>query len=48
MSGPRIAFMGAGAIGSYLGAFMTRAGYAPTLIDPWPEHIDKMLSLIHI
>ena len=28
MTGPRIAFMGAGAIGSYLGAFMTRAGYA--------------------
>lgn len=39
---PRIAFMGAGAIGSYLGAYMTQAGYAPLLIDPWPEHVDKM------
>src|SRR5215217_1323837 len=42
MTGPRIAFMGAGAIGSYLGAFMTQAGYAPKLIDPWPEHVDTM------
>jgi len=38
----RIAFMGTGAIGSYLGAYMTRAGYAPVLIDPWPEHVDAM------
>jgi 2-dehydropantoate 2-reductase len=36
--------MGAGAIGSYLGAYMTRAGYSPTLIDPWPEHVDTMKS----
>jgi 2-dehydropantoate 2-reductase len=36
--------MGVGAIGSYLGAFLTRAGFAPTLIDPWPEHVDKMKS----
>jgi 2-dehydropantoate 2-reductase len=42
MTGPRIAFMGAGAIGSYLGAFMTQAGYAPLLIDPWPEHVEVM------
>lgn len=41
---PRIAFMGVGAIGSYLGAYFTKAGYAPTLIDPWPEHVDKMKS----
>ena len=39
---PRIAFMGAGAIGSYLGAFLSREGYEPTLIDPWPEHVDAM------
>jgi 2-dehydropantoate 2-reductase len=36
--------MGAGAIGSYLGAYLTKAGYAPTLIDPWPEHVDTMKS----
>ena len=44
MNNPRIAFMGAGATGSYLGAYLTQAGYAPTLIDPWPEHVDKMKS----
>ncbi|MGD9890175.1 MAG: ketopantoate reductase family protein [Dehalococcoidia bacterium] len=39
---PRIAFMGGGAIGSYLGAYLTRAGYAPTIIDPWPENVEAM------
>lgn len=39
---PRIGFMGAGAIGSYLGAFLTRAGHDVTLIDPWPEHVEAM------
>jgi 2-dehydropantoate 2-reductase len=34
--------MGAGAIGSYLGAFLTREGYDVTLIDPWPEHVETM------
>jgi 2-dehydropantoate 2-reductase len=39
---PRIGFMGAGAIGSYLGAYLTREGYDVTLIDPWPEHVETM------
>ena len=39
---PRIAFMGGGAIGSYLGAYLTRAGYSPTLIDPWPANVEAM------
>jgi 2-dehydropantoate 2-reductase len=39
---PRIAFMGGGAIGSYLGAFLTRAGYRPTIIDPWPANVEAM------
>ena len=39
---PRIAFMGGGAIGSYLGAYPTRAGYSPTIIDPWPENVEAM------
>jgi 2-dehydropantoate 2-reductase len=34
--------MGAGAIGSYLGAFLTREGHDVTLIDPWPEHVETM------
>ncbi len=42
MDQPRIAFMGAGAVGSYLGAFFTKAGYGPTLIDMWPEHVETM------
>jgi 2-dehydropantoate 2-reductase len=38
----RIAFMGGGAIGSYLGAYLTRAGYNPVLIDPWPANVEAM------
>lgn len=36
----RIAIFGAGAVGSYLGAFMTRKGEDVTLIDQWPEHVE--------
>src|SRR5437660_1257496 len=39
---PRIAFMGGGAIGSYLGAYLTRAGYSPVVIDPWPQNVEAM------
>lgn len=39
---PRIGFMGAGAVGSYLGAFLTREGHDVTLIDPWPEHVETI------
>jgi 2-dehydropantoate 2-reductase len=38
--GKRIAFMGAGAVGGYVGGHMARAGEDVTLIDPWPEHIE--------
>ena len=38
----RIAIFGAGAVGSYLGAFMTREGEDVTLIDPWPAHVEAM------
>ncbi len=37
-----IAFIGAGAVGGYVGGHLTRAGYRVTLIDPWPEHINSM------
>jgi len=30
----KLLFVGAGAIGSYLGAFLSRAGHDVTLIDP--------------
>jgi 2-dehydropantoate 2-reductase len=38
----RILFVGAGAIGSYLGAFLARAGHAVTLADPWAEHVEAI------
>ncbi len=38
----RIAVIGAGAIGGYAGAHMTRAGHDVTLIDAWPEHVEAM------
>jgi 2-dehydropantoate 2-reductase len=36
----RIVFVGAGAVGGYVGGHVARAGHDVTLIDPWPEHID--------
>ena len=38
----KILFVGAGAIGSYLGAFLSRAGHDVTLIDPWAEQVDTV------
>jgi 2-dehydropantoate 2-reductase len=38
----KILFVGAGAIGSYLGAFLTRAGRDVTLIDPWAEQVETV------
>ncbi len=40
--GKRIVFIGAGAIGGYVGGHMTRAGHDVTLIDGWPEHVEHM------
>jgi 2-dehydropantoate 2-reductase len=40
--GPRIAIVGAGALGAHVGAFLTRDGRDVTLIDPWPEHVERM------
>jgi 2-dehydropantoate 2-reductase len=38
----KLAFMGAGAVGSYVGGHLSRAGEDVTLIDPWPDHIDTI------
>ena len=38
----RIAFVGAGAIGCYVGGRMALAGIDVTLIDPWGEHVDTI------
>jgi ketopantoate reductase len=39
---PRIAFVGAGAVGSYVGGHMARAGHDVTLIDPWQENVEAI------
>ena len=38
----RIAFIGAGAIGGYVGGQLARNGHDVTLIDPWPAHIEAI------
>jgi len=38
----KILFVGAGAIGSYLGGFLARAGHDVTLIDPWAEQVEAV------
>ncbi len=40
--GKKLLFVGAGAIGSYLGAFLSRAGHDVTLIDAWAEQVDTI------
>lgn len=40
----RIAIVGAGAVGAYVGGYLSRAGRDVTLIDPWPEHVEAMRS----
>lgn len=41
-NGPRIVFVGAGAIGSYSGAHLARAGHDVTLIDPFHAHVEAI------
>jgi 2-dehydropantoate 2-reductase len=38
----RIAVVGAGAVGCYLGGHLARGGNDVTLIDPWPAHIEAI------
>src|SRR5712692_7882629 len=38
----RILIIGAGAIGSYLGGFLSRAGHDVTLVDPWPAQVEAI------
>jgi 2-dehydropantoate 2-reductase len=39
---PHIAFVGAGAVGGFVGSLMAEAGHDVTLIDSWPEHVERM------
>src|ERR1700677_4343233 len=40
--GKRIAVIGAGAVGGYVGASLAASGQDVTLIDPWPEHVEAI------
>lgn len=40
--GKRMVFVGAGAVGGYVGGHLARAGEDVTLIDPWPDHIEQI------
>jgi 2-dehydropantoate 2-reductase len=39
---PHIAFVGAGAMGSYIGGRIAQSGGDVVLVDPWSEHIDAI------
>jgi 2-dehydropantoate 2-reductase len=38
----KILFVGAGAVGSYIGSFLSRAGHDVTLVDPWAEQVEAI------
>ena len=38
----RIAIIGAGAVGSYVGGYLARDGHDLVLVDPWPAHVEAM------
>lgn len=38
----RIAVVGAGALGGYVGGYLARHGLDVVLIDPWPEHVETV------
>lgn len=42
MAGKRVMIVGAGAVGGYIGAHMTKGGHDVTMVDPWPEHVEIM------
>ncbi|HSB79983.1 MAG TPA: 2-dehydropantoate 2-reductase [Candidatus Methylomirabilis sp.] len=42
MAFEKLAVLGVGAIGSTLGAYLTRAGCDISLIDLWPAHVEEM------
>ena len=39
---PRIAVIGAGAVGGYVGGHLARTGQDVTLVDPWPAHVEAI------
>jgi 2-dehydropantoate 2-reductase len=41
---PRLFFIGAGAIGGYVGGHLARLGHDVTLVDFWPAHVEAIRS----
>ena len=39
---PKIAIVGGGALGGYVGGYLSRDGHDITLIDMWPEHVEHI------
>jgi 2-dehydropantoate 2-reductase len=39
---PRLVFVGAGAVGGYVGGHLARLGQDVTLVDPWPAHVEAI------
>ena len=39
---PRIVIVGAGAVGAYIGGYLSRDGNDVTLIDGWPANVDAI------
>jgi 2-dehydropantoate 2-reductase len=39
---PKIAIVGAGALGGYVGGYLTRDGHDVTLIDMWPDNVEAI------
>jgi 2-dehydropantoate 2-reductase len=42
VQGPRIAVLGAGAVGSVVAGLLADGGHDVTVIDQWPENVDKI------
>ena len=38
----RLGFVGAGAMGSFVGGMLAKAGHDVTLVDGWPEHVSRI------
>ena len=38
----RIGIVGAGGVGSVVGGLLSHGGHDVTLVDQWPEHVDKI------
>jgi 2-dehydropantoate 2-reductase len=39
---PRLVFVGAGAVGGYVGGHLARLGHDVTFVDPWPAHVEAI------